>query len=216
MEYFINGDETEKWNAYLYPGTVTLINKLNIKDNNELGRVERIVTEEKLKEIKDNPIDGNFDAKHLCDIHKYLFGDLYEWAGSYRNVMMRKEGYSPFAAVSDIEYFLERDFAMLKKNLRNVYNMETFANLLAEYYISFAKIHPFREGNGRTIREFLREFVMAKSVLMGMEPYTLDWDLIDNDKITKLMPLSFGTSTLIQMEIKKGLVPYINEKEKIK
>jgi cell filamentation protein len=208
--------EDERWNSYFYPGTTTFINKLGITDDNELYKVEREICEEKVEELKKNPIKGNFDSEHLRAIHDYLFNDLYDWAGKYRDVSLTKEEFSTVVAVVDIERCLKEDFDLLNQNMRMVYNLDTFAETIADCYIGFGKIHPFREGNGRAIREFLREFVEYKSQMLGFDEYTLDWDLIDNDKITKLMPLSFGTSTLIQMEIKKGLVPYINEKEKIK
>ena len=65
---------------------------------------------------------------------------------------MTKEGYSKIAAVSDIEVFLEKDLILLKQGLKNDYILDTFAELLADFYMGLATIHPFREGNGRAIR----------------------------------------------------------------
>lgn len=214
MDSYFSKEETDKWNSYFYPGTTVFVNKLNIHDNQELNAVERKLVDKKVLELTDNPIEGNFDSKHLCDIHRYLFEDLYDWAGKYRDVTMTKDGYSKFTSVSDIVPFLEKDLVLLKEGLKNVYNLDTFAALLADFYMGLATIHPFREGNGRAIREFLREFVVSKSVLMGIEQYTLDWNLVDSAIINENMHQLMGYSTLIKMEIRKGLVPYNPEKQK--
>lgn len=206
--------EDEKWEAYFYPGTITFINKLGITDDKELSEVERKICDQKVEELKKNPIKGNFDSKHLCAIHEYLFGDLYDWAGKYRDVAITKEDFSTVVAVANIEQCLEEDFNLLKEGMRQVYNLDTFASLLADCYMGFGKIHPFREGNGRAIREFLREFVEYKSIMIGLEPYTLDWDLIDNDKISSYMAKDVGLTTLVKMELRKGLVPYDPELQK--
>ena len=206
--------EDERWNSYFYPGTTTFINKLGITDDNELYKVEREICEEKVGELKKNPIKGNFDSEHLRAIHEYLFNDLYDWAGKYRDVSLTKEEFSTVVAVVDIERCLKEDFDLLNQNMRIVYNLDTFAEAIADCYIGFGKIHPFREGNGRAIREFLREFVEYKSQMLGFEPYTLDWDLIDNDKISFYMAKNVGLITLIKIEIQKGLIPYDPYKEK--
>ena len=215
MSGYYNHDEEEKWNSYFYPETSVFKNKLDIHNNQELNVVEKKLVDQKILELKDNPIEGNFDIKHLCDIHKYLFDDLYDWAGKIRDVTMTKEGYSKITAVSDIEMFLEKDLILLKQGLKNVYNLDTFAELLADFYMGLATIHPFREGNGRAIREFLREFVISKSTLLGLEPaYTIDWSLVDRKIVNETMHQLSGYSTLIKLEIRRGLVPYNPEKKK--
>lgn len=209
-----NINEDDRWNAYFYPGTTTLINKLGIKDGSELTAVEREISEQKELELVDNPIVGNFDSKHLCDVHKYLFSDLYEWAGKLRDVTMTKEDYSKFTSINDIERCLEDDLELLKDNLKNVYNFDTFALELADCYLGLVTIHPFREGNGRAIREFLRELVLVKSLSLGFDQYTIDWNLIDNDKISSYMTMGPISKTLIKIELSKGIVPYNPEKKK--
>lgn len=67
-------EEDKKWEEYLIPGTDGVLkNKFGIRDNEELKIKESEVVFKKLVELYEEPINGNFDKKHLCDIHKYLF-----------------------------------------------------------------------------------------------------------------------------------------------
>ena len=79
-----------------------------------------------------------------------------------------------------------------------------FSSLVAEYYITLLNIHPFREGNGRTIREFLSEFVVAKSKELGLGEYELDWSLVDEDAINAAIPLARVIRSPIEYEIIKA------------
>ena len=64
-----------------YEGTTCLINKLNITDEETLKNVEAAITFAKISELEQTPIDGNFDFEHYKSIHKYIFEELYDWAG---------------------------------------------------------------------------------------------------------------------------------------
>lgn len=68
-------------NKYCYPNSDVLKNKLNITNAEELFETEKELTIIRLQELQKNPIKGNFDFKHLKDIHEYIFQDLYDWAG---------------------------------------------------------------------------------------------------------------------------------------
>ena len=78
-KYYYSGAE-----FYCYPDTKTLINKFGIKNDEDLEVVERKITALKALEFEENPIEGKFDLAHICKIHKYLFGDIFEWAGQIR------------------------------------------------------------------------------------------------------------------------------------
>lgn len=161
------------WQAYFYPGTNVFINKLGIKDYDELAKREVEISFEKLVELYENPIRGEFDAEHLKDIHRYLFGEIYEWAGEFRNVYMKKaETY--FASEENIAPYLEHDLAILNRDVLNIKTKFDLAEFLAINYINIQHIHPFREGNSRTIREFFREFVLEKTPLLETGPMELD------------------------------------------
>ncbi len=77
-------------NRYCYPNSNVLINKIGITDSTELSIAEREITAIRMMDAKINVIKGIFDFIHLCSIHKYLFGDIYEWAGELRWVNIAK------------------------------------------------------------------------------------------------------------------------------
>jgi len=81
-------EETD--NVYCYPDTGVLINKFGIKDNIKLEAVERDLTGLRILELKENPIQGSFDLDHLRKIHKYIFQDIYNWAGQLRTIEVLK------------------------------------------------------------------------------------------------------------------------------
>lgn len=70
---------------YCYPDSNVLINKKNILTAKELFDAEVLYTGIRLMELQQKPVKGNFDMKHLCRIHKYIFQDLYVWAGKNKN-----------------------------------------------------------------------------------------------------------------------------------
>ncbi|MDR0747549.1 MAG: Fic family protein [Helicobacteraceae bacterium] len=104
-----------------------------------------------------NPIRGNFDLKHLKAIHKHLFQDIYAWAGELRTVNISKED-SLFANPAYIESEMKTIHQKLKRDdlLRNL-SKSNFVSKFAELFGDINALHPFREGNGRTIREYMRQ-----------------------------------------------------------
>ena len=75
---------------YCYPNSNVLKNKLNIKDEQELFEAEKKLTLIRLQELQKKPVNGNFDYKHLKAIHRYIFQDVYNWAGKLRTVEIGK------------------------------------------------------------------------------------------------------------------------------
>lgn len=166
------------WEDYLYKDTDILLNKLNIKDQLNLNKEENVIVVKKLVNLYLKNIKGNFDSKHLCAIHYYMFNEIYTFAGKYRKVNMYKQNSAfEFSDYKNISEELKELFDDM--NNRSLYFPDKF-NLslyLGEYYYRLIKIHPFREGNGRSIREFIRELVNAK-----FNEYELDYSIINNDK----------------------------------
>jgi hypothetical protein len=76
---------------YLYSGTMVLINKFDVRDQKKLDEIEAAYVSLRLSEIAEKPLPGKYDNRHLRAIHKYIFGDLYEWAGEYRSIDIEKE-----------------------------------------------------------------------------------------------------------------------------
>ncbi|MCD8222888.1 MAG: Fic family protein [Clostridiales bacterium] len=153
---------------YCYPGTDILINKLNIRNQEILHQFEREFTTLRIKELFDHPISGHFDLKHLQKIHKYLFQDVYEWAGKIRIVDIAKG--NMFCNVRFIESQAEVIFDQLRKEWYLAgCNKEEIAVRLAYYLSEINALHPFREGNGRAQREFIRSLALENGYLVDFK-----------------------------------------------
>lgn len=203
------------WDSYFFPGTNTLRNKLGIYDYDELKQKEAEITFEKLVELYINPIQGNFNVNHWKNIHKYLFEDIYDWAGEYRYVNMQKE--TGFTDVHSIDYYLNGELKLMNAEINNIYSVQSLAAFLAEYYAHLMAIHPFREGNGRSCREFLREFIVEKTKKLPTGPYELDWTRFDGDVVLENIKFSMVFRSQIENEFYKALVPVEpEEKNEIK
>ena len=142
---------------YVSPGTNVLRNLRDIRDAGRLSQFEAIATTRRTVELEHEPIPGRFDARHLQAIHQHIFQDVYEWAGEFRTVNISKSG-DPFAFYQHIVSSLDNMCGELK---REGYlagsGLEPSAIRGAYYLGEINAIHPFRDGNGRTQREFLRE-----------------------------------------------------------
>ena len=98
---------------YCYENTNVLKNKFNLKDNKLLEEIERKICLAKLYDLRQNNKIGNFDIEHFKNIHKYLFEDIYPFAGQFRTENISK-GYFTFAEWEYIEDELERLLEKLK------------------------------------------------------------------------------------------------------
>ena len=155
--------------AYCYKGTDVLINLLNIRDNKTLQRAESRIVATKLFELRKNEMIGNFDVEHFIKIHKFLFEDIYPFAGKFRTENIAK-GYFSFAEWEYIDTELRKLLEKLHKS--NLLKNDTRAELIKDlaYYLSELNVlHPFREGNGRTIREFIRELAYKNGYLLDLQ-----------------------------------------------
>ena len=140
---------------YCYSDSDVLINNLNIHDMDKLHEAERKLTMLRLMDLIDNPLNGKFDLKHLQSIHKYIFQDIYSWAGKIRTVDIAKS--NMFCKVQFIETQAKEIFGKLQRDsyLEDL-SKEEFVKEGACYFSEINALHPFREGNGRTQREFIR------------------------------------------------------------
>lgn len=159
---------------YCYPGSDVLINKLNIKDNQLLSEAERKIVLTKSYELRKNSQIGNFDLDHFLKIHEFLFEDIYPFAGKFRNENIAK-GYFSFAEWQYIEPEIKRLFDKLKaENYLQGKSREELVKGLAYYLSELNVLHPFREGNGRTIREFIRELAFFNGYVLDLQNTTSD------------------------------------------
>lgn len=143
--------------ADCYPGTAVLINKLGIRNDSELAEAEVEIVSVRIAEWSRAPLVTTFDFEHYKMIHRYLFGDLYNWAGQTRTVNIAKKG-TLFCPAEKIEGRGKLVFDRLKR-LNYLRGMEHsgFVEELVDFYCSTNELHPFREGNGRTQRVFLSQ-----------------------------------------------------------
>lgn len=194
------------WNAYFYPGTEVLKNKLNIMDATELQQKEQEITVLRNAELIDKPINGNFDELHLKNIHAYIFQDLYDFAGQYRNTNIEKNNCA-FVSCEAIEWHLKNILELSKEELHQVQNKYDFATHLANLFCQIMFVHPFREGNGRSIREFIREYAIEKSKLFSFGPLNFSWQNVDTETLNKAIHFSVVFRSSIELEFFKALTP---------
>ena len=167
---------TTTQSIYCYPDSNVLKNKLNIKDNKLLKNAEEEITLIKQMELLKNPIKGNFTKTHLMNIHKFIFEDIYSFAGKIRREQISK-GDTMFYPPNLIDREINKLFSKIKeKNMLKKSEAEKAFDNLAFVMAELNIIHPFREGNGRSIREFIR--LMAKR--MG---YDINWGNADKEEL---------------------------------
>lgn len=168
MEDFYNTRNS----IYCYPGTNTLINKLDIHDSNKLFKLEKQIVLAKSYILRQNNNIHTFDKKHFLHIHKFLFEDLYPFAGKFRTENISK-GEFTFAWWEYIENELDRLLNQLKsENYLEGLNKKDLSKRLSYYLSELNVLHPFREGNGRTIREFIRELAFKNGYVLDLQNTT--------------------------------------------
>ena len=168
---------------YCYPNSDVLINKLNIRDSDILSEAERRLTMLRISDLIDNPIKGEFDLKHLQTIHKYIFQDIYDWAGEIRTVDIAKQ--NMFCKVQYINGQASIIFANLKKeSLLIDLKRDEIINRLSYYFSEINALHVFREGNGRSQREFIRELALFCN-------YRIDFRKVDKNLMLEASKDSF-------------------------
>jgi len=154
---------------YCYSGTDVLRNIENIRDPEELAIFERSATVSRIETL---PTDFPISPDGYRAIHRYLFQDIYDWAGEYRVVdIARAENL--FCLAPYIAQELAKRFKVIQaeSNLCGLSARE-FAARAAEHVIELNAIHPFREGNGRTLRAFL--FVLARQAGLDIKMERID------------------------------------------
>ncbi|HWE85671.1 MAG TPA: Fic family protein [Terracidiphilus sp.] len=136
-------------------------NKFDLTSLAELQRRETPLALRRLLELQHMPVVGKFDAAHLQAIHKYIFQDVYDWAGEFRTVNISK----PNALFPPPEHLKAGLSALLgelaAEDLLKGLSLAAWVHRAAYYLGEINAIHPFREGNGRTQREFIRQLAAA-------------------------------------------------------
>lgn len=178
---------------------MALENKLNITDSAELARAEEKISKQKALKLYDTGIldtltPGTF--KTLCAVHKYLFEDIYEFAGKLREVNIAKGNFrfAPLmylqAALDNIDKMPQSDF-----------------DTIVEKYVEMNIAHPFREGNGRATRIWL-DLVLKRE--LGK---VVDWSKVDKEDYLLAMERSPIRDIEIKHILKNALTGKINDRE---
>ena len=154
---------------YCYQDSNVLKNSLGIRDQEKLKAIEANLFAIRQNDLLTHPIQGRFSASHLCRIHQHLFGDVYPFAGHFRREDIMK-GSTRFLAHQEIKQKLSALLASLKgESYLSGLSFENFIARSSHYFAELNYIHPFREGNGRSTREFVR-------LLFDYNKYCIAWN----------------------------------------
>jgi len=177
---------------------MVLENKLGITDSAELAREDERISKTKALELFESGLLDTFEVgtfKGLCSIHKYMFEDIYDFAGKLRTVNIAKGNFR-FAPVM-----------YLKAALQNIDNMpqSTFDQII-EKYVEMNVAHPFREGNGRSTRIWL-DCILKKELQQ-----VIDWSKVDKEDYLLAMERSPIKDVEIKVLLKAALTDKINDR----
>ena len=178
---------------------MALENKLGLTDSAELAREEERISKKKAVNLFDFAIlkllsDGTY--KTLAAIHKYLFEDIYDFAGELRTVNMAKGNFR-FAPLIYLQVALENIDKMPQSNFDEI----------VEKYVEMNIAHPFREGNGRSTRIWLDH------ILKNDLGKVVDWSKVDKEDYLLAMERSPIKDVEIKVLLKGALTDEINSRE---
>jgi len=156
---------------YLDPNSGVLRNRLGITRTEELAAVEAALTASRLIDLERRRLPGVYDLPHLQAFHRYIFGDVYSWAGELRTVTIAKT--DVFCLPEHLQSYGAEVFGRLAaaNGLRGL-SREGFVTQVTEFLADINALHPFRDGNGRTQRAFV-------SQLAHDAGHHVDWVRID-------------------------------------
>ena len=178
---------------------MVLANKLNIQNQLELNKAEEKISKQKAKKFFEsgeiNRIEiGTF--KGLSQIHSYLFGDIYDFAGKLRDVNIAKGNFR-FAPLMYLPQSLENIDAMPQNNFEQI----------IEKYVEMNIAHPFREGNGRATRIWL-DLILKKELKQ-----VIDWNEVDKADYLLSMERSVVKDVEIKQLLRNALTDKIDDRE---
>lgn len=178
---------------------MTLENKPGITDSVELSKAEEKISKKKAVELFDKNIfdklkPGSCEA--LFAIHKYLFEDIYDFAGQLRDVNISKGNFR-FAPVMYLEVSLENIEKMPQGSFDEI----------VEKYVKMNIAHPFSEGNGRSMRIWL-DLTLKKEIGKA-----IDWSMVDKEDYVMAMERSTVKDIEIKYILREALIDEINDRE---
>ena len=154
---------------YTYEETGVLKNLANITDENDLLFFESTLVTKRQSQLNDKPLKIN-GIDTLFEIHKHLFQDVYEWAGKQRVTEISKKG-KPFFPLLHFKTALKYiDSLISEYQAIDANDTDKISKKLAQILDNVNYLHPFREGNGRTQREFIRTLALEKGYILNLNP----------------------------------------------
>ena len=139
---------------YLFPDVPVLRNRLDLKDAVKLDRIERrLVTDRAIE----GPPSGDFSLRHLQRIHRHLFQDVYDWAGELRTVEIAKGGNHFLFMRSIATGMADVHNRLIGADFLRGLSADAFAEQAGRIIGDVNFVHPFREGNGRTQLQYLKQ-----------------------------------------------------------
>ncbi len=155
--------------TYTDPKTGILRNLADITDQDVLLFFESGAVAKRIQELYENPIKIK-GVESLLTIHKHLFQDVYSWAGKKRKVEISKAGkqFFPTTHFDNAFRFIDILISEYKSTSKN--DKHQIAEKLAKILDNVNYLHPFREGNGRMQREFLRLLALEKDLVLNLNP----------------------------------------------
>jgi cell filamentation protein len=178
---------------------MVLQNKLNITNQIELNKAEEKISKQKAKQLFESGDINRMEIgtfKGLAQIHAYLFGEIYEFAGQLRDVNIAKGNFR-FAPLMYLPQSLEHISAMPQKSFEQI----------IEKYVEMNVAHPFREGNGRATRIWLD--LNLKNEINRV----IDWNAVDKADYLSAMERSVVKDVEIKHLLKAALTDKINDRE---
>jgi cell filamentation protein len=164
-----------------------LRNTLNLTDPIALETAIADLSHIRVAELELSPIKGRFDVAHLRAIHRYIFQDIFPWAGDFREVTTSRANSFGFPPPQFLVASLETTFAALRAedHLKHL-DADAFAIRAGHYLGEINAIHPFREGNGRTQREFIRTLALTAG-------HRLVWTALEPEENNNASRISYNT-----------------------
>lgn len=143
------------WDSYFWPGTEVFKNKLGITNADQLAEAEYELSELRMQQLLAQPelVATDEPARRIQQVHRHLFQDVYDWAGELRSFDLRKEQ-SVFAGPASIADSFNHGARQLRSESWS--SKRKAVNGIAEAFGWLNYAHPFREGNGRATRTYLR------------------------------------------------------------
>ena len=174
--------------SYTDPESGILRNKLGLKSEGDLERAEAAASALRAQELAIRPVNGKFDLKHLQQIHGRLFSDVYKWAGEIRTVDITKAE-TRFAHSGYIASETQKLTSQLEKesHLKGL-PPERFSERAAHYMGELNVVHPFREGNGRSLRVFIGQIAKQAG-------YEIKWEGIERKDMTRASIEAYQSSS---------------------